>query len=430
MKILLIGLGGREHALAWSLSKSSRVKKIFCAPGNAGMSGLVSPVAIPPLDVQGLVRFAQENKVDLTVVGPEAPLAAGLADAMLSQGLHVFGPCRSAAQLESSKVFAKGLMKKYEIPTASFEVFEDPDSAGSYLSHLHPWPEAVVLKADGLAQGKGVVICRTREEALEKIEAMMVDGCYGAAGKRVVVEEFLKGEETTLMAFCDGKTLLPLLPSQDHKRLLEADQGPNTGGMGACAPYGGISFEGMTLIKKDIFGKLLWAMEREGIPYQGLLYIGLMLTENGPKVLEFNVRFGDPETQAVLPLLDTDLAEVLWAASQGRLDDLRLKWKEQFALCVVLVSEGYPGQYPTGRTLMGLEEAASQEGVFIFHAGTDYVKSRWITAGGRVLNIVGLGESLGLARVKAYSAVQKIHFDGCHYRKDIGVRGIQEYAKV
>ncbi|MBI4055966.1 MAG: phosphoribosylamine--glycine ligase [Elusimicrobia bacterium] len=431
MNILVIGSGGREHALVWGFLRSPSVEKVYCVPGNVGMGEKVTRVPINPLDIPELVKFAQEKKIDLTVVGSEAPLAAGLADAMLFAGLNVFGPVRAAARLESSKIFAKKLMKKYEIPTASFEIFENPDSARAYVSSLRPWPKAMVLKADGLTGGKGVHICRTQEEAFEMIHAFMVSGVHGEAGKQVVIEECLEGEEATLMALCDGKALLPLLPSQDHKRLLDGGQGPNTGGMGAYAPFSGVTPALLGEIKKNIFGKFLWALERENIPYRGLLYVGLMLTAEGPKVLEFNVRFGDPETQAVIPLLKSDLAQVLLGAGSRSLEKISLEWENQSTVGVVLTSEGYPGAYKTGRLISGLDQAGAEDGVHLFHAGTDFVKNRWITTGGRVLNVVGKGRTLESARRKAYAAAAKIAFDGCHYRKDIGGAGrLKEYVKV
>jgi phosphoribosylamine--glycine ligase len=419
MRVLVIGSGGREHALAWKLSRSPQVREIFCIPGNGGTGELAQNVGVNPEDFSALSSFALEKKIDLTVVGPEAPLVAGLADHFESQGLKVFGPGKLASQMEGSKIFAKNLMLKHGIPTAAAEIFDDCGQAAAYIRKLEP---PVVVKADGLAAGKGVAVARSREEAITALEDCLVAEKFGAAGKRVVVEEFLSGPEVSVLAFVDGETLLPMEPAQDYKRVFDGDEGPNTGGMGAYSPVPGVTAELCEQIIAEILKPTLRALVSEDIKYRGVLYAGLVLTKEGPRVLEFNVRFGDPESQALLPRLQGDLAETMLAVAEGRLSEASLQWSQAKCVTVVLASRGYPGSYPTGLEISGLDEAKQREDACVFHAGTKKDKEKVLTAGGRVLNVTAWGQTFEEARARVYGAVKKIGFEGMHYRKDIALQ--------
>ncbi|WP_422448074.1 phosphoribosylamine--glycine ligase [Thermoanaerobacterium sp. DL9XJH110] len=415
MKVLVVGGGGREHALVWKIAQSPKVRKIYCAPGNAGIAKLAACVNIPAESVRELADFAEKNAVDLTVVGPEAPLVKGIVDEFEARGLRIFGPCKAAAQIEGSKVFAKSLMEKYGIPTAAFRVFDDSREAVEYIEEARA---PLVVKAEGLAAGKGVVVAREKKTALSAVKSIMEDKVFGDAGARVVIEEYMEGPEVTVLSFCDGKIAVPMVSSRDHKRAFDCDKGPNTGGMGAVSPAPGYTTEVAGVVEKEIIQRTVEAMAREGMPYKGVLYTGLMLTQKGPRVLEFNCRFGDPETQVVIPRLETDLIDIMEAAVEGNLDDIKIKWRDEKAVCVVLASAGYPGPYEKGRQITGLSEA-EKRGAIVFHAGTVEKDGKIYTSGGRVLGVTALGETVDEARGKAYDAVSKIHFDGMHYRKDI-----------
>ncbi|MEJ5185726.1 MAG: phosphoribosylamine--glycine ligase [Candidatus Geothermincolales bacterium] len=415
---MVVGSGGREHALAWKIASSPLVDKLYCAPGNAGMEELGECVNITPEDVKTLARFAVEKKVDLTVVGPEAPLVAGLVDEFQARGLRVFGPTAEAARMEGSKAFAKQLMLESGIPTAPAEVFDDLDEALRCLRRKEP---PYVIKADGLAAGKGVVVAQDDRQAYDALKACLVDRKFGASGERVLVEEHLVGREASVLAFVDGDKVLPLQPAQDYKRVGEGDTGPNTGGMGSYSPVPFIGEDDFRRVVKEILEPTAKALVARGIVYRGVLYAGLMMTDEGPKVLEFNVRFGDPETQALLPRLKTDIVEVMEAVVGGRLEDIPgLEWSEEPCVTVVVASGGYPGTYETGFTIRGLEEASRVEGVTVFHAGTKRgSKGEVLTSGGRVLNVSALGPDFSVARERAYEAVRRIEFENMYYRKDI-----------
>jgi len=420
LNILVIGSGGREHALVHTLAQSKNVNRLWCAPGNAGISQEAECLPILADDVPALFAFAKEHKVDLTMVGPEAPLVAGLVDHFRNGGLAVVGPTKSAARLEGSKSFAKGFMHKYGIPTARYEVVPNLQK-GSYL--LQHWKGPCVVKADGLAAGKGVKVCADAAEAKAFLFEVMEKEIFGSAGSTAILEECLKGEEATVMAFCDGKSLVSMPASQDHKRLLDNDEGPNTGGMGAYAPTPILTASYMKRIEKEIFEPFLNGVAAEHFDYRGIIYFGLMLTPSGPQVLEFNVRFGDPETQVVLPLLESDLAEVLLAVAQKRLSELTVRWKKKNTMCVVLASDGYPGTYEKGKPIKGLKPGQDPN-LKVFHAGTDKNAEDVVTAGGRVLGVTAVADTLEAAREKAYKAVDEITFDGKTYRKDIGARAL------
>ncbi|MBI3291901.1 MAG: phosphoribosylamine--glycine ligase [Elusimicrobia bacterium] len=430
-RVLVIGGGGREHALVWKLRQSSQVERVFCAPGNAGIRELAECV---PLDVSGgvpeLIRFVKDHAIDFTVVGPEAPLVEGLVDRFTEANLAIFGPGQAAAQLEGSKAFAKGFMARYGIPTARWQVVRSWEEAQQAIRQI---ALPVVVKADGLAAGKGVTISETKEEALHTLESLMLRDTFGPAGKTVVLEECLQGEEASVMAFCDGQTLLPLPSSQDHKRVWDQDQGPNTGGMGAYAPAPVVTDTVMRHIESSIFTPFLKGLAAERLSYHGLIYFGLMLTSQGPKVLEFNVRFGDPETQAVLPLLQDNLLDLLGATVQGRLRQMYpdgLKVQSGSAVCVVLASGGYPGRYVKGKPIAGLTgysaaQVATDSHVTVFHAGTAREGQTTITSGGRVLGVTAVDTTIEQAIQRAYQAVKKIHFEGMHYRRDIAARALK-----
>ncbi|MFQ6008192.1 MAG: phosphoribosylamine--glycine ligase [Candidatus Zixiibacteriota bacterium] len=419
MKVLVIGSGGREHALVWKLKKSKKVSRIFCAPGNGGISQLARCINIKADNIRGLLDFALRNKIDLTVVGPEAPLAKGIADEFQKKKLKIFGPNKKAAQIESSKVFAKEFMRKYHIPTAPFKVFSNPAEAIGFCKAVQ-FP--VVVKADGLAGGKGAIVVRNIKQATAAIEQMMVKKVFGKAGETIIIESFLEGQEVSIMALTDSKVFRPLLSSQDHKQLYDGNKGPNTGGMGAYCPTRLTSGEVMEEIVEHILTPTIKGLREEKITYKGVLYAGLMITPFGPKVLEFNCRFGDPETQVVLPLLRSDLFDLLMAVVSGTLGSTpKLQWRREAAACVVMASKGYPGKYSTGIKINGLKDY-SQNGCFIFHAGTALKGNEWVTTGGRVLGVTGIDRNLPSALRRAYQVVNKIKFNGAMYRRDIGFK--------
>ncbi len=418
MKILVIGSGGREHALVWKLKQSPTVDHIFCAPGNAGTAAIAHNVAIPATDLSQLRSFAKENAVGLTVVGPDDPLAMGIVDLFNADRLRVFGPTKSAARLESSKIFAKELMRAQKVPTAEAQTFSDSKEALDYCEQLK-FP--VVIKADGLALGKGVIIASDQAEAKTAIDAMMNEARFGDAGRRIVIEEFLRGTECSLHALVDGKNYRLLESARDHKRAFDGDQGPNTGGMGAFSPANNWNPQLQTRFETKIMQPLLDGLRTEGIVYRGLLYPGLMITEDGPRVLEFNCRFGDPETQALLPRMKSDLVPLLEATIDGKIDNHAIEWDERASVTVVLASAGYPGKYETGKKISGLAEAGKFDGVQVFHAGTKSENGEVVTAGGRVLAVTALGATIKRARERAYEAASLIRFDGCHYRRDIAL---------
>ncbi|PKM67983.1 MAG: phosphoribosylamine--glycine ligase [Firmicutes bacterium HGW-Firmicutes-2] len=419
MKVLVIGGGGREHAIIWKLAQSKKVTEIYCAPGNAGIMEMANCVDISATDVEGLLDFALEKAIDLTVVGMDDPLMLGVVDIFESKGLRIFGPRKNAAILEGSKVFAKDLMKKYNIPTAGYEVFEDPNQAKAYLKTC-PYP--TVLKADGLALGKGVLICETEEEALAGVDEIMIAQKFGDAGKVMVVEEFMTGPEVSVLSFCDGDHILPMVSAQDHKRVFDNDEGPNTGGMGTFSPSRYYTEEVHEVAMKTIFEPSLKAMKAEGRSFTGIIFFGLMLTPQGIKVLEYNARFGDPEAQVVLPKLKTDLFDVLQAAIDGRLDEVELEWDRRPTVCVVMASGGYPIAYEKGYPITGLEEQKKKDDVVVFHAGTKKEGDRVVTNGGRVLGVTAFGKSMEEARKTAYEAVSEIEFENKQYRTDIGIK--------
>ena len=424
MRILLIGGGGREHALAWKLVQSPKVEKLYAAPGNPGMALLqkCECINLNVDDLEGVADYAEEKSIDLTVVGPEAPLVAGLADVFKRRGLPVFGPSKAAAQLEGSKAFSKELMAKYNIPTAFFKICEDIETAKAYVEEKGA---PIVVKADGLAAGKGVVVAMTKAEALEAIDEMMGDHKFGAAGARLVLEEYMEGEEASLLAFTDGKTVVPMIAAQDHKRVFDGDEGPNTGGMGTYAPAPVMTdilrLKATELILKPVVA----AMAKEGTPYQGCLYAGLMIKGDSVKVVEFNCRFGDPETQVVLPLLDGDLAEIMLACATGTLDKAEVAWHDKAAVCVVMASGGYPESYEKGKEITGLAAAEEDKDVVVFHAGTKEAEGKIVTSGGRVLGVTAVDANIKAARDRAYAAVEKIAFEKNFYRKDIAWRALK-----
>jgi len=418
MKILVIGSGGREHALVWKLNQSPRTEQLFCAPGNAGTAAIAENVPIDARDLSALVRFAKENRIEFTVVGPDDPLAAGIVDLFEAQRLRIFGPTKSAARLESSKIFAKELMQKSQIPTATARMFERSDEAQCYCEQLN-FP--IVIKADGLALGKGVIIGHDLSTATAAIDDMMVQQRFGEAGRRIVIEEFLQGWECSLHALVDGASYKMLASARDHKRAQDGDKGPNTGGMGAISPAEYWNEALQAQFENEIMQPLLHGLTRERVSFRGLLFPGLMVIPQGPRVLEFNCRFGDPETQAILPRLKSDLLALLEATIDGRLQKMQIEWDKRSAVTVVLASGGYPEKYETGKVISGLDEVAGMENVELFHAGTRKANGKTVTAGGRVLAITALGETGMEARARAYDAAARIHFDGCHYRRDIAL---------
>jgi phosphoribosylamine---glycine ligase len=423
VKILVIGGGGREHALTWKLKQSSDADRIFCAPGNAGTAQLAENVAISVSDVPALARFAKENHVDLTVVGPDDPLAAGIVDLFVAEGLRIFGPSKAAARIESSKIFAKELMRKEGIPTARAGTFDRSDDAMRFCDELR-FP--IVVKADGLALGKGVVIAPDGASARSTIDEMMNQGRFGEAGRRVVVEEFLRGTECSLHALVDGENYRLLESARDHKRALDGDVGPNTGGMGAFSPANNWNSNLQSQFGEGVMRPVLRGLRAEGITFRGLLYPGLMITDDGARVLEFNCRFGDPETQAILPRMKSDLLPLLEATIDGKIDNYSIEWDQRPAVTVVLASGGYPGKCEMGKSIFGLDEAAKLDGLQIFHAGTKQLNDEIVTAGGRVLAVTALGSTIAAARSRAYEAVARIHFENCHYRRDIALTVITD----
>jgi phosphoribosylamine--glycine ligase len=424
MKVLVIGSGGREHALIWKLSQSPRIKKLFCAPGSAAIGELAELVPINPDQVQTLTDFAASESIDLTVVGPELPLTLGIADVFSARGLRLFGPDRAAAQLEGSKAFAKELLKENHIPTASFGVFTEAIPAKRFLDQQ---PPPYVVKADGLAAGKGVLICASRDEAEAAIDEILMQKNFGQAGEKIVIEEFLEGEEASFMVLTDGEHILPLATSQDHKRVFDHDRGPNTGGMGAYSPAPVVTLQVHHKVLNEILIPLLAGLKKRKICYRGLIYVGLMITQNGPKVLEFNVRFGDPECQPIMMRLQSDLVPLLEATIDGTLDQAQLEWHEDAAVCVVLCARGYPGSYHKGSEIRGLQNLKNWDKGFVFHAGTSKENGLWLTAGGRVLGVTARGSDIAQAVREAYHGVRQISWDGMHYRTDIGHRALKQF---
>ena len=422
MKVLIVGGGGREHAIAWKLSQSQKVDKIYCTPGNAGISELAECIEVAHDDFGALLDFVKYEWVDLTIVGPEDPLSKGIVDVFEKEGRRILGPTKAAAMLESSKVFAKDFMRRYRIPTAEYKVFS------SYIhaeDHVRMMGAPIVIKADGLAAGKGVIVAATVDEAIDALRLIMKDRAFGDAGDRVVVEKCLLGEEASFMVFTDGETIVPMVSSQDHKRVFDGDAGPNTGGMGAYSPAPIITPEFEKEIVDTIMRPVIEGMKSDGIKYKGILYAGLMIDNNKASVLEFNCRLGDPETQPVLSRLSTDLLDICLALTEGKLSELEVQWKPEPAVCVVLASKGYPGKYEKGDIIEGLDAAKKIEGVTVFHAGTSFSGKNIVTNGGRVLGVTALGDDIRSAKVKAYEAIEKIHFNGMHYRKDIADRALK-----
>ena len=417
MKILIVGGGGREHAITWKIAQNPKVNKIFCAPGNAGIAQLAECVPISATDSDALIAFAKQNCIDYTIIAPDDPLVLGVADAFEAANLAVFGPRKNAAIIEGSKAFSKAMMKKYNIPTARYETFETYDSA---LAYIKTQKLPLVVKADGLATGKGALVCQSYAEAETALKDMFIDQKFGSSGSTVVIEEFMSGREVTVLAFCDGKTLVPMISAQDHKRAYDDDKGLNTGGMGTIAPNPFYTDDIAEICMKEIFLPTIEAMKKEGRPFSGCLYFGLMLTKNGPRVIEYNCRFGDPETQVVLPLLETDLLEIFEAVYEKRLSEMDIKWKNGAAACVAMASGGYPEAYEIGFEINGLDDAETDKNITVYHAGTKLSDGKILTAGGRVLGITATGENLDKALGSAYSAVKKIYFKNAHYRKDIG----------
>jgi phosphoribosylamine---glycine ligase len=427
MKVLVIGSGGREHTIIWKLKQSSKVEKIYCAPGNAGIADIAECVDIKSYDINALLEFAKQNMIDLTIVGPERPLVEGIVDEFQKAGLKVFGPSKKAAQLEGSKAFAKKLMKKYKIPTASYQTFTDLKTAKEHI-FMSKFP--VVIKADGLAAGKGVTVATSLVEAIRALEDAMEKNVFGEAGGTVVIEDCLVGEEASILAFVDGKNYKIMVSSQDHKQIFDGDKGPNTGGMGTYSPAPVVTPSIMNQVDESVIKPMVAGMAKDGNPYQGILYAGLMITADGPKVIEFNCRFGDPETQVVLPRMKSDLLDAFMACVDGTVDQLDLSWHDEAAVCVVLSAEGYPGSYEKGKEIKGLEEFKDKEDLFVFQAGTINEEGSIKTAGGRVLSVTALGEDIKGAIKKVYNNINKIQFEGMYYRKDIGKKALKHLQEV
>lgn len=417
MKVLIVGSGGREHAIAWKVAQSKKVTEIYCAPGNAGIAEYASCVDISAMEFDKLAEFAKDKEIDLTIVGMDDPLVGGIVDVFEAQGLRVFGPRKNAAILEGSKAFSKDLMKKYGIPTAGYENFEDPKEALAYLEKAQ-FP--IVLKADGLALGKGVLICKTLEEAKEGVKSIMEDKKFGTAGNKMVIEEFMTGREVSVLSFVDGKTIKTMTSAQDHKRAGDGDTGLNTGGMGTFSPSPFYTKEVDEFCRKYIYQATVDAMASEGRAFKGIIFFGLMLTENGPKVLEYNARFGDPEAQVVLPRMKNDIVEVFEACVDGTLDQIDLQFEDNAAVCVVLASDGYPVKYEKGYVIKGLENFQNRDGYYVFHAGTKQTEEGIVTNGGRVLGVTATGKDLKEARANAYEAIKLVEFENKYYRHDIG----------
>lgn len=427
MNILVVGGGGREHALVWKIAQSPLVNNIYCAPGNPGIAQLADCVHIDVDDIEGLCEFARAEQIDLTVVGPEVPLTLGIVDHFQAAGLVIFGPSQKAAQIEGSKKFSKELMERYQIPTAAYRSFTDHEEAVAYVKEQGA---PIVIKANGLAAGKGVVVAMTEEQALTALDEMMLNQVFGEAGSCIVIEEFMDGEEASFFAFTDGKTILPLASSQDHKRVYDQDQGPNTGGMGAYSPAPVVSAELHQIIVDTIVRPTIAGMAQDGCPYSGILYVGLMIRDGKPRVVEYNARFGDPEAQPLLMRMKSDIVPILKACAVGELGDRALEWHDKAAVCVVMASGGYPADYVKGLPITGLEDAAELEDVMVFHAGTALELGEIVNRGGRVLGVTGLGSTIAEAISSAYRAVEKIHWDRVHYRRDIGARALQHGAKA
>lgn len=421
MRILVVGGGGREHAIVWALKKSEKVKEVFCAPGNAGIAQIADCVPIAVDQFDELVKFAKDAAIDLVFIGPDDPLAAGIVDAFEAHNIPVYGPNKAAAEIEGSKIFMKDLLRKYNIPTAKYETFTNYESA---LSYLREQSVPIVIKADGLAAGKGVTVAYSMEEAEKALKEAMVDKVFGEAGNQIVIEEFLEGQEMSILAFVDGETVKAMVPAQDHKPVFDNDKGPNTGGMGTYTPLPHIDSAIIEESIENIIKPAAKAMVSEGRPFRGVLFAGLMITKDGPKTIEFNARMGDPETQVVLPRLKTELVDVVLASLNGRLDQLELEWSDEAAVCVIVASEGYPASYPKGREITGLD-AAEAQGALVFHAGTAEKDGKIVTSGGRVLGVVGRGRDIAEARARAYEAVSVIHFDGMHSRTDIAAKALK-----
>ena len=416
MKVLVVGSGGREHAIAWKLKQSPRVEKLYCAPGNAGIADVAECVAVGAEDIEGLCKLAVEKEIDLVVVGPEVPLSMGIVDAMNEKGIRVFGPNAKCAQLEGSKAFTKAFLARHDIPTAGYKEFTDKEELLAAVG-IYGYP--MVIKADGLAAGKGVVIAENEEDAVKAIEEMMGEKIFGSAADKIVVEEYLSGIEASLLCFVDHNTIVPMESAQDYKRIFDGDKGPNTGGMGTYSPSLLFNDELQERIRTEILEPTLAGFQKDGLDFQGVLFIGLMLTDNGPKVIEFNNRFGDPETQSVLARLDSDLLDIFEAVVDNKLAEQEIKWGERRAVTVVLASEGYPGSYPKGREITGLGDV--DEDIVVFHAGTKFADDKIVTSGGRVLCVTATGATHDEARAKAFANVEKIHFDGAQFRRDIGL---------
>lgn len=421
MKVLVIGGGGREHAIVWKLSQSRHVDKIYCMPGNAGIAEIAECIDVNN-DFEALLDFVKYEWIDLTIVGPEAPLSKGIVDLFEKEGRRIIGPNREASRLESSKVFAKDFMRRYGIPTAQYKVFTSYVHAEDYVRFKGA---PIVVKADGLAAGKGVFVAKTIDEATDALRLIMKEKIFGDAGDRVVIEDCLEGEEASFMAFCDGTTVIPMVSSQDHKRVFDNDEGPNTGGMGAYSPAPVVTEEIEETVMKKIMIPAIRGMRAEGIKYKGILYAGLMIKDGHPYVLEFNCRFGDPETQPVLSRLETDLVDISFAIIEERLSEIEIKWRPDASVCVVLASKGYPGKYDKGKIITGLDKLKGTDDLFIFHAGTAYKNGNVVTAGGRVLSVTALGKDIAEARIRAYNAIEKINFEGMHFRKDIGLKALK-----
>ena len=422
MKVLVIGSGGREHALVWKIAQSQYVRQVFAAPGNAGIAEIAQCVDIAADDVKGLINFAKSNRIALTVVGPEVPLTKGIVDEFEKAHLRIFGPTALVARLEASKVFAKEIMIKAGVPTANCEIFADSQLAKDYLKAINT---PVVIKADGLAQGKGVIIAKTQDEAISAVTSIMEQKIFGDSGNQVIVEECLVGEEASILVLCDGENIIPLASSQDHKRIFDNDEGPNTGGMGAYSPAPVVTDKLMKEVLNKVIKPVISQMSKIGCPYKGVLYAGLMMTKDGPKVLEFNVRFGDPETQAILPRLNIDLIEVMQAVIDEKLNKIKLNWTKDSCVCVVVSSGGYPGKYQKEKEITGLDGLKNIDGVVVFHAGTKLSEDKVLTNGGRVLGVTALGANIEAAIKNTYKAVDKIKFEGMHFRKDIGARALK-----
>lgn len=419
MKVLVVGSGGREHTLVWKIAQSKKVTKIYAAPGNGGMEQIAECVDIKADDIKGLIGFAEKQKIDFTVVGPEIPLVMGIVDEFQKKGLSVFGPSKKASQLEGSKIFTKELLFKYNIPTADGQVFSSAKKAIDYINN-QSYP--IVIKADGLAAGKGVIICKDKSQAEGAIRAILDDKVFGEAGERILIEECLKGEEISILAFTDGKTIIPLVPSQDHKRAFDEDKGPNTGGMGAYSPVKLYDEKLAAIIQKDVLEATVNALNAEGIEYKGILYAGLMITSSGPKVLEYNVRFGDPETQVVLPRMESDLLEPMINTANGTLEGTEIKWTDKACVCVVMASGGYPGSYEKGYEIKGLNSVSNVEDSKVFHAGTLCKDGKIVTNGGRVLGVSSLGDCIEGAVSNVYDIVRQLSFQDMFYREDIAKR--------